>query len=150
MAWTSPRTWNVGELVTKLIMDIHVRDNLVYLKEKVDIALKLVARQGGSATNWETQGTTTYTPTAVKVQSGVIRIPAITTASGSLFQGNVTITFPEVFTYRPILIAVLNQANTTRNITISGTDIGVDTATIYGVSSSSVSNVDVSWIAIGE
>ena len=150
MAWTSPRTWNVGELVTKLIMDTHIRDNLLYLKGIADIALDLVGRQGGSATNWETQGTTNYVPTAVKVQSGVIRIPAITTASGSLYQGNVTLTFPEAFTYRPILIAVLNMGNTLYNITISCTDTGVGTATIYGVSSASVSNVDVSWLAIGE
>jgi len=34
--WTAPRTWNVGELVTKTIMDTHVRDNEKYLKEHVD------------------------------------------------------------------------------------------------------------------
>jgi len=28
MAWTAPRTWTDGELVTKAIMDPHVRDNL--------------------------------------------------------------------------------------------------------------------------
>lgn len=28
MAWTTPRTWTTGELVTKSIMDTHVRDNL--------------------------------------------------------------------------------------------------------------------------
>ena len=27
MAWTTPRTWTDGELVTKAIMDVHVRDN---------------------------------------------------------------------------------------------------------------------------
>lgn len=27
MAWTAPRTWTTGELVTKGIMDTHVRDN---------------------------------------------------------------------------------------------------------------------------
>ncbi len=32
MAWTAPRTWSTGELVTKAIMDTHVRDNLRYLK----------------------------------------------------------------------------------------------------------------------
>lgn len=29
--WTPPRTWTIGELVTKDIMDTHVRDNLEYL-----------------------------------------------------------------------------------------------------------------------
>jgi hypothetical protein len=31
MAWTTPRTWTDGELVTKAIMDPHVRDNLLSL-----------------------------------------------------------------------------------------------------------------------
>jgi hypothetical protein len=29
MAWTAPRTWTDGELVTKAIMDPHIRDNLL-------------------------------------------------------------------------------------------------------------------------
>lgn len=29
MAWTTPRTWTTNELVTKSIMDTHVRDNLL-------------------------------------------------------------------------------------------------------------------------
>jgi len=31
MAWTAPRTWTTGELVTKAIMDTHIRDNLTAL-----------------------------------------------------------------------------------------------------------------------
>jgi hypothetical protein len=33
MAWTTPRTWATGELVTKTIMDTHIRDNLNALKD---------------------------------------------------------------------------------------------------------------------
>ena len=29
MAWTAPRTWVTNEVVTKAIMDAHVRDNLL-------------------------------------------------------------------------------------------------------------------------
>ena len=29
MAWTAPRTWSDGELVTKAIMDPHIRDNFL-------------------------------------------------------------------------------------------------------------------------
>lgn len=32
MAWTTPRTWTDGELVTAAIMNLHLRDNLDYLK----------------------------------------------------------------------------------------------------------------------
>lgn len=31
MAWTTPRTWTPGELVTALMMNLHIRDNLTYL-----------------------------------------------------------------------------------------------------------------------
>lgn len=32
-AWTSPRTYTIGEKITKMILDTHVRDNLLHLKE---------------------------------------------------------------------------------------------------------------------
>jgi hypothetical protein len=32
MAWTSPRTWAVGEIATAALMNTHVRDNFSYLK----------------------------------------------------------------------------------------------------------------------
>lgn len=32
MAWTSPRTWTPGELVTALMMNLHIRDNLNIVK----------------------------------------------------------------------------------------------------------------------
>lgn len=150
MSWTTPRTWNVGELVTKAIMDTHVRDNLSYLKGIADIALDLVARQGGSATNWETQGTNNYTPTTVKAQSGVIRVASVTTASGSLFNGTVTITFPEAFVDRPQIFCQLQGAYIDKTVTVSVTSISTTQATMKVVSSASTSNVDISWLAIGE
>lgn len=33
MAWTAPRTWVVGEVVTASIMNTHVRDNLTALRD---------------------------------------------------------------------------------------------------------------------
>ncbi len=39
MAWTAPRTWTTGELVTKTILDTHIRDNEIYLKTAVDAAV---------------------------------------------------------------------------------------------------------------
>lgn len=32
MAWTNPRTWVATELLTAALMNLHVRDNLLYLK----------------------------------------------------------------------------------------------------------------------
>ena len=39
MAWSAPRTWNVGEFITKAIMDVFIRDNQVYLKSQTDLAI---------------------------------------------------------------------------------------------------------------
>ena len=36
MAWTAPRTWVSGELVTAAIGNVHWRDNLSYLKARTD------------------------------------------------------------------------------------------------------------------
>lgn len=36
-SWTTPRDWTNGELVTDTMMDTHVRDNLLYLKEQADL-----------------------------------------------------------------------------------------------------------------
>ena len=39
MAWTDPRDWTTGELVTAAIMNTHVRDNLDYLYSNAGFAL---------------------------------------------------------------------------------------------------------------
>lgn len=33
MAWTAPRDWTAGELVTEAMMDTHIKDNLNYLND---------------------------------------------------------------------------------------------------------------------
>ncbi|MFA4973636.1 MAG: hypothetical protein WC683_13580 [bacterium] len=36
MAWTAPRTWATGEIVTAAMLNTHVRDNELYLKGETD------------------------------------------------------------------------------------------------------------------
>lgn len=36
MAWTSPRTWTVGEKLTAALLNTHLRDQLLYLKGVID------------------------------------------------------------------------------------------------------------------
>ncbi len=36
MAWTAPKTWDVGDLVTASDMNEQIRDNLSYVKEQAD------------------------------------------------------------------------------------------------------------------
>ncbi len=38
MGWTEPRTWTNNEVVTDVIMNVHVRDNLSHLKTELDSA----------------------------------------------------------------------------------------------------------------
>ena len=33
MPWTAPRTWTDEELIDEDIMNAHIRDNLIYLKD---------------------------------------------------------------------------------------------------------------------
>jgi len=55
MAWTTPRTWVDGEIVTADIMNTHVRDNLDYLKERLDGTATQYVR---TATDYTTTSTT--------------------------------------------------------------------------------------------
>ena len=32
MAWTTPRTWTAGEVITNAVLNTHIRDNLRFLK----------------------------------------------------------------------------------------------------------------------
>ena len=151
MAWTSPRTWNVGELVTKLIMDTHIRDNLNYLKEQLDTRLKAIGRQGGSATNWETQGTTDYVPAGpVKIQTGVSRIANVNTATGSNFWGSVTVTLPYAFSDRAMVICSALGAQLSI-LKVSGiTTTNNQTIVLYALANAVAANVDICWMVIGE
>lgn len=70
-------------------------------------------RQGGSATNWSTQGTTTYTPTAVRMQSGVRNLNM---GVGDTTLG-LTITFPVAFSDVPMcLFTISSDSDQTINI----------------------------------
>lgn len=53
MAWTIPRNWTAGELITALIMNTHIRDNLNYLKGQVDAAdTPVLPHEFGGLASW--------------------------------------------------------------------------------------------------
>lgn len=49
MAWTAPRTWSAGELVTATMLNAHVRDNELILKTSIADLGGLTPLVGGSA-----------------------------------------------------------------------------------------------------
>lgn len=50
MAWTTPRTWSGGELVTDTIMNAHIRDNLNVLRGQIRYAVIEVFAPGVTVT----------------------------------------------------------------------------------------------------
>jgi len=86
-----------------LILD-HPVGGGAYQTEKIDFANlhlpKLVKRQGGSATIWETSGTSNYTPTNIKMQAGVVNIGSTLTGATN----SAIVTFPEAFDYEPLVL----------------------------------------------
>mgnify|MGYP006935500189 CR=1 FL=1 len=99
-------------------------------------------RQGGSSTNWEAVGTTTYTPTIAVLQAGA-RSVSYTSGVGSQ-----AITYPVAFAQRPIVLALANFS--TPDITVTYSDNSTTGCTLrVGNVGSGSGSVDVVWLAIG-
>jgi hypothetical protein len=110
----------------------------------------VIKRQGGSATNWNSPGTTTYTPTVAKIQTGVVRFSSISSAVGSYYYQTITVTYPEAFTYIPHIICSIMAIGTPAYLLSAQTaTIGTTTCVFYIISSNSTA-ADLSWTAIGE
>ena len=110
------------------------------LEAKTNIP-RVSKRQGGSATDWNTAGTTAYTPANPKIQAGVI-----TMSLGGSDPKGATITFPESFAHAPLvfltsniffIFPTVNAASTTQ-------------VTIYVTPGSGEGDVTINWLAIGD
>lgn len=109
-------------------------------------------RQGGSATNWSSPGTTDYTPTAVRMQAGVIRLAFSTS---EVFESE-TVTFATAFSQIPLVIVsvidhpvgvpVGNTFVPNANLVSAS---GFDAECYRGGSTGTAADVDVAWLAIG-
>lgn len=90
MAWTSPRTWISGEVVTKAIMDTHVRDNLLYL---YGLATAGFTAYTPTLTNWSLGN---GTMTASYIQFGKLTVAMVDIVWGSTTSssGNLSISLP--------------------------------------------------------
>lgn len=103
---------------------------------------KVRSRQGGSATDWSTSGTTTYdvSSTDTFVQCGARTLTA-----------NTTITFPTAYSTKPIVVATAITAGTQNsfarvtNITTTTFDVQLMTSSTTGATSETVG-----WIAVGQ
>lgn len=106
-------------------------------------ASMIYRRQGGHATNWQNAGTTTYTPTAPKLQAGVKSVSVNTT-------GTASVTYPVAFTNRPIVLIGINSGSGAIVAHFTGdANTGFDLELRDVITAGAIS-VDVNWLAIGE
>ncbi len=77
MAWTTPRTWTTGELVTAAILNTHVRDNLNILKTSISDDGLTWAGSGNITTSAGSLGVGTASP-----------LHALSVTGNTTFQGN--------------------------------------------------------------
>lgn len=105
-------------------------------------------RQGGSATDWSSSGTSSYTPTSGRIQVGAL-ISGTMAASGF---SDVSVTFPVAFSQVPLVIVgkgpVANNGHVgviAKSVTTTGFTLGFN-----NFSASNDVTVVGHWMAIGE
>lgn len=134
-----------GKLATSAVTSTKILDGAITTDKVADAAItaaKLASgagsgvanRQGGHATNWNTAGTTNYTPSAVRLQTGV--------ASG--VGGILTITFPVAFSGKPVVLVTSYQAGAPATV-----DNTLTTTTQAVVNYGAGTTGPVGWLAIG-
>jgi len=142
---TDGTTWEVS-IARATINDagtVAVTDDRVYSKSP--LARPIDKRQGGSVTDWSSEGLTDYVPSLATVQVGT-RV----SASGAT-DGEISITFPTAFGDKPVILtqcydgAGLNSYTCViKSLTAAGfvgtVVLGDDTKT---------NGIDVYWMAIG-
>lgn len=81
MAWTSPRTWVDGELVTASLMNTHVRDNLTELRVGNLSVVEVIESGSGPFHNYAAAGNVLiFTGSGDKLLTGIVA-PSGTTGS---------------------------------------------------------------------
>ena len=102
-------------------------------------------RQGGGASDWSTAGTTTYTPTTVRMQAGSVSI-TLSSESSKAF----SITFPTAFSNVPVVFCQWKHASQNYSATVLITSITASGfgATFY-IGSSTSTVFDIYWMAVG-
>lgn len=101
------------------------------------------SRQGGASNNWQTAGSTTYTPASTTIECGS---KSVTLSGGS---GNAAVTYPVAFTYRPHIYLSVNSSGGGYIPTYANDSTSGFTLYLYDVGAGS-GTFTVTWMAIGE
>lgn len=147
IAGEDPVTYDIAGLDPAKTITMHVAPtagtpvnatNLNHIEQGIADAPTLTNRQGGSATNWDTAGTTNYVPGDAKMQCGSVNTGAT---------AEVVVTFPVAFAYKPLVFFHVVAAPATWLIAV----VTAGGITIYSedMAESPRANVDVNWMAVG-
>lgn len=126
---------------------LRVKDDGIDDTKAGDRIIQMYRRQGGDPNDWDVQGATTYTPGAVRMQCGTAR-----RTGGAAVSGTWTVTFPVAFSQDPVVYAVgvLSAGGYLLNIAIqSSSTTGFQFSWGSTDGSTTFTNVDVMWLAIG-
>ena len=115
-----------------------MRKYLTFASNRID------KRQGGSATVWATSGTITYNPGITYVQLGANTI----TIAGGAYRGSVAVTFPQVFSYTPVVFANCSNDDYITQITVNAAN-GCTIAACQKNDAVGAITLTVYWLAIG-
>jgi len=139
-------TLNVLYDIPIAIIQVPAAGNMIITDDRVYRGFPDVSdRQGGSATAWNTAGTTTRKTGAVRIQCG-----EITCAAG----GSFGVTFPVPFAQIPLVFLTTdgNVWNTAwiGSCTVNGCTGGILEHTLAGFFHASANAKTVAWLAIGQ
>lgn len=137
MAWTAPRTWVTGELVTASLMNTHVRDNLNYLKSQTDAMLGY-ALQLATATQDPADSTTYFGGgfPAFAVGTTAVRFNLAVPQTGTITKGTAAVKVEGTLSSAEN-IAISVRKNDTTDASI--TSVGRTTARVQTYSNTSMS-----------
>jgi len=147
LAHMSANSVDSDQYVDSSIDTVHLADDSVDDTKIGNRVPQFFRRQGGSATIWSTEGTTTYTPTLVRMQAGCVEWTGSATNAGY-----VIVTFPTTFSYAPIVIPTIYSATDTQN-DISVAIQSPATNQVYLVwvdtGGGTHTSVKINWLAVG-
>ena len=120
-------------------------DDIVTDAKAGDRVIQMSRRQGGNSGQWDSPGTTTYTPADVLQQVGTLNLVFSSSSSAT-----VTVTFPLSFVGTPLVLAVASVNSPPILISIgviTSTQVTLQGDTLDGSSISDT--VVISWFALG-
>ena len=137
---------DAAQIAAGAITNSKLADNSVDDAKVGDRVPALIRRIGNSATDWNLGGVTTYTPAAVRIQTGAVDISI---GSGT-YTGSVSVTFPVAFSGKPMVFLTVMSTSGTNSYSLRSSSISASAVTIAAMGGGGgAETLTVSWMAIG-